>query len=151
MSIVNYNGHVLYDKYVRPAGRITDFRTWVSGITPAHLKESNGAISFSEAKKNSHRILKDKIIVGHSIHHDFKALEYEGMQDTENKRVRDLTHFPKYKNQFGQIMSLKNLSSLHLGRTIQQGQHNSVIDAKASMALYRVNEKEWEEHVKKRN
>ena len=35
VSIVNYNGHVLYDKYVRPSGYITDFRTWVSGITPA--------------------------------------------------------------------------------------------------------------------
>ena len=109
---------MLYDKYVRPSGRITDFRTWVSGITPAHLKECNGAISFAEAKKTSHRILKDKIIVGHSVHHDFKTLEYELVDTFENKRVRDLTHFPKYKNQFGQIMSLKNLSSLHLGRTI---------------------------------
>ena len=53
-SIVNYNGHIIYDKYVRPNGRITDFRTWVSGITPAQLKESNGAITFEQAKKESH-------------------------------------------------------------------------------------------------
>ena len=46
VSIVNYHGHVLYDKYVRPEGKVTDFRTWVSGITPFHLKESNGAIPF---------------------------------------------------------------------------------------------------------
>ena len=98
VSIVNYNGHVLYDKYVRPNGRITDFRTWVSGITPAHVKESNGAISFEQAKKESHRILKDKIIVGHSIHNDFKSLEFYMPDIGENKRIRDLTHYPKYKN-----------------------------------------------------
>jgi RNA exonuclease 4 len=34
VSIVNYNGHVLYDKYVRPEDSVTDYRTWVSGITP---------------------------------------------------------------------------------------------------------------------
>ena len=47
VSIVNYNGHILYDKYVRPEGTVTDYRTWVSGITYHMLKESNGAISFS--------------------------------------------------------------------------------------------------------
>jgi RNA exonuclease 4 len=51
---VNYNGVVLYDKYVRPEGRVTDFRTWVSGVTPHHLKETNGAISFETAKKETY-------------------------------------------------------------------------------------------------
>ena len=97
VSIVNYNGHVLYDKYVRPDGRITDFRTWVSGITPAQLKESNGSISFELAKTESHRILRDKVIVGHSLQNDFKALHYP-IPDGENKRIRDLSHYPKYKN-----------------------------------------------------
>ena len=32
VSIINYNGHVLMDKYVRPVKHITDFRTWVSGV-----------------------------------------------------------------------------------------------------------------------
>ena len=32
VSIVNYYGHVLMDKYVRPIKRVTDFRTWVSGV-----------------------------------------------------------------------------------------------------------------------
>ena len=46
VSIVNYNGHVLMDKYVIPEKRITDFRSWVSGVHPWHLKAENGAISF---------------------------------------------------------------------------------------------------------
>lgn len=99
VSIVNYNGHVLMDKYVRPIKRVTDFRTWVSGVQPYHLKEENGAITFEQAKEESHRILKDKIIVGHSLNHDFRVLDYT-MADEEQK-LRDLTRFSKYKNQFG--------------------------------------------------
>ena len=51
VSIVNYHGHVLMDKYVRPKHRIVDFRTWVSGIHPHDLKLENGAIEFEQAKQ----------------------------------------------------------------------------------------------------
>ena len=44
VSIVNYNGHTVYDKYVRPESRVIDYRTWVSGVTSHNLKEENGAI-----------------------------------------------------------------------------------------------------------
>ncbi len=40
VSIVNYNGQVLYDEYVKPEGRITNFRTWVSGVAPHHLAKA---------------------------------------------------------------------------------------------------------------
>lgn len=54
---MNYNGHVVYDKYVKPEGRVTDYRTWVSGVTPQNLREENGAISFQKAKQETHRLL----------------------------------------------------------------------------------------------
>ena len=148
VSIINYNGHTLMDKYVRPTKRILDFRSWVSGVYPWHLKEENGAITFAEAKAESHRILKDKIIVGHSLNHDFKVLEL--YTNEEDVKVRDLTRFTKYKNQFGQIKSLKNLTADLLGKKIQQGEHSSVVDAQASIGLYRLFEKEWEDYVKEK-
>ena len=46
-SIVNLYGAVLYDKYIRPEGVITDYRTRVSGITPQHMMR---ATPFAEAK-----------------------------------------------------------------------------------------------------
>jgi RNA exonuclease 4 len=49
VSIINYNGHILYDAYVMPEGKVTDYRTWVSGISPHMLREANGAVSFEKA------------------------------------------------------------------------------------------------------
>ena len=37
-SIVNHHGNVLYDSYVAPMDKITDYRTKFSGITAQHLR-----------------------------------------------------------------------------------------------------------------
>jgi RNA exonuclease 4 len=33
VSIVNFHGHVVIDKFVKPKEQVTDYRTHVSGIT----------------------------------------------------------------------------------------------------------------------
>ena len=38
-SIVNYYGEVLFNKYVKPPEKITDYRTHVSGIRPEHIRD----------------------------------------------------------------------------------------------------------------
>ena len=43
VSIVNHFGQCLYDKYAKPVEKVTDYRTFVSGIRPADLK--NGKTS----------------------------------------------------------------------------------------------------------
>lgn len=45
---------------------------------------------------------------------------------------------------------LKKLSKEFLNVSIQEGSHSSVIDARASMALYRIVESEWENQVKQK-
>jgi RNA exonuclease 4 len=71
ISIINYFGNVLLDTWVIPDGQVTNYRTWVSGVTPDKLKPENGAIPFKKAKKIAFKILEDKILIGHSIAHDF--------------------------------------------------------------------------------
>ena len=71
VCMVNNDGGVLLDQYVRPAEKVTDYRTFVSGIEPAHLKE--GAVSLSEAQKQVAHILTDRILVGHAVHHDLQV------------------------------------------------------------------------------
>lgn len=47
-TLVNYNGHILMDQYIRPEEPVTDFLTFVSGITPSKIKH---APTFNEIKK----------------------------------------------------------------------------------------------------
>ena len=96
-SIVNAYGHILMDKYVIPEGSVTNYRTWVSGVTANHLKPENGAIPFKEAKQMAHKILKNKIIVGHSIKHDFDVIELPE-SDRPKEKIRDLIKFKKYQH-----------------------------------------------------
>ena len=45
-SIVNHHGNVLYDSYVAPMDRVTDYRTKFSGITPHHLREGTQSMLY---------------------------------------------------------------------------------------------------------
>jgi len=45
----------------------------------------------------AHALLKDKIIVGHSIKHDFDVMEF-GEELRPKEKVRDLVKFKRYQN-----------------------------------------------------
>lgn len=72
VSIVNVNGDVIMDKYVKPTERIVDYRTPFSGITAAHLKNAH---NFSDVKAEVRRIKNGKILVGHSVWRDLEVLK----------------------------------------------------------------------------
>ncbi|KFV46553.1 Apoptosis-enhancing nuclease, partial [Tyto alba] len=142
-SVVNYEGDVIYDKYVQPELPIVDYRTRWSGITKEHMK---GAIPFKAAQGEILKILKDKIVVGHAIHHDFQALKYFHPKD----RTRDTSRIPMLNQRAGlpsrAIVSLKRLALRLLQKKIQVGckGHSSVEDAQTAMELYRLVEVQWE-------
>ncbi|NXE25590.1 AEN nuclease, partial [Ardeotis kori] len=142
-SVVNYEGDVIYDKYVRPELPIVDYRTRWSGITKQHMKS---AIPFKAAQAEILKILKDKIVVGHAIHNDFQALKYFHPKD----RTRDTSQIPMLKQRAGlpgrASVSLKNLARHLLQKKIQVGcrGHSSVEDAQTAMELYRLVEVQWE-------
>ena len=146
VSIVNYNGHILYDEYVKPESHITNFRTWVSGVGPHHMHKAK---PHQQAKAEVHRLLKGKTIVGHSLTGDFRVLEIA--EAVVKEKVRDTSKYKKYQSVHGQAQSLKALSESFLGRKIQSGQHCSVTDARAALAVYRISEQEWENYVKQKN
>ncbi|XP_039215035.1 apoptosis-enhancing nuclease-like isoform X2 [Crotalus tigris] len=143
-TVVSYDGDVIYDKYILPEYPIVDYRTRWSGITWKHMRK---AIPFRIAQGEIIQILKDKIVVGHALHNDFRALKYFHPRAWR----RDTSQCPLLKKKVASTlkpsMSLKSLADQLLHKNIQVGKHghSSVEDAQASMELYRLVEFQWEE------
>ncbi|XP_048337851.1 apoptosis-enhancing nuclease [Sphaerodactylus townsendi] len=145
-SVVNYDGDVIYDKYIRPQMPVVDYRTRWSGITWRHMAK---ATPFMKARAEILQILRDKIVVGHALHNDFRALKYfhphEWMRDTsQSPLLREKGGLPLKSS-----ASLKSLAQRLLNRQIQVSRkgHSSVEDAQASMELYRLVEVQWEKDM----
>jgi DNA polymerase III epsilon subunit-like protein len=144
-SVVNYNGDVVCDVYVKPEQPVTDYRTKWSGIRKGDL--SNGC-TFQEARKQVLKIIKGHILVGHSLHSDLHALNLShprsSMRDTSKYfAIRRLAGLQR-----NMTPSLRDLASILLSRTIQDGEHCSVEDAQAAMSLYKLCEQQWEKELR---
>jgi len=138
VSIVNHFGHPVYDKFVSPREKVTDYRTAVSGVRPSDLVN---APEFTEVQAEVSKILKGRVIVGHALNHDFKVL----FLDHPRKLIRDTSKYKPFKVAFGnRTPSLKNLTARFLGVSVQSGEHSSVQDSQAAVRLYTMHRKEWE-------
>ncbi|XP_072316484.1 interferon-stimulated 20 kDa exonuclease-like 2 [Eucyclogobius newberryi] len=145
-SIVSYNGDVVYDKFIRPALPVTDYRTRWSGIRKSDLY---GAMPYEQARKEILKLLSGKLLIGHAVHNDLKVLSYSHPKTL----LRDTSRIPLLNTKAGfpekQPASLKRLTKAIFNRDIQTGRkgHSSVEDAKATMDLYKVVEVEWERKI----
>lgn len=88
VSIVNYHGAIVLDRFVRPREKVTDYRTWVSGVREEDLRngelafaggggseadgslDSNAAPTFVEVQKEVATLIKGRILIGHAISND---------------------------------------------------------------------------------
>ncbi|KAI8889224.1 hypothetical protein K501DRAFT_171190 [Backusella circina FSU 941] len=139
ISLVNFNGAVLLDTYVKPQERVTDYRTFVSGIEPHHLEEE--AITFKEAQEKASDIIKNRILVGHAVYNDLQAL----MLSHPTLLIRDTSRYkPFRKLSQGRTPGLKMLVKEVLGIQIQSGSHSSVEDARFTIELYKKVKADWE-------
>ena len=69
---VNSHGNVVYQKHVRPRQPVTDYRTFVSGVRQEDI-EGPHAESFWKVRKAVSKILKDRILVSHSVESDLEV------------------------------------------------------------------------------
>ncbi|KAK6356261.1 3'-5' exonuclease [Orbilia javanica] len=138
VSLVNYNGHCVLDTFVKPKERVTDWRTWVSGVS---AKDMAKAITLEEAQKKVHEIIDGKILIGHAIHNDLEAL----FLSHPKRDIRDTArHQPFRKIAKQKNPGLKRLAKEILGLDIQGAAHSSVEDARVTMMLYKKDKKEFE-------
>ncbi|VDQ10023.1 unnamed protein product [Trichobilharzia regenti] len=74
VSIVDYEGQLLYDAIVHPEEEITDYRTPWSGI---RQEDMSRAIEYSCAREHVQSIIQNRILVGHSLNRDLHVLNLE--------------------------------------------------------------------------
>lgn len=130
VSIVNFYGVQVYDSYVRPKETVTDWRTHISGVGPKHMA---AARSFEDVQKVVADLLKNRVLVGHSVKHDLEAI----MLGHPKSDIRDTSRFSEFrKYSAGKTPSLKRLAKEVLGIDIQVAEHSSIEDARTAMSLF---------------
>lgn len=146
IAIVDFNGNEIYNKYVIPKGGInsvTNYRTAYSGITKRHLEHLNKVDhAFSRVRREVIEILNNRMIVGHGLINDFRALEFV----PNPYFVWDTTEIDLFKQNDPykpgrRPRKLKALAMEFAGNNIQKNDgngHSPLEDARASMNLYRL-------------
>lgn len=146
VSLVNIHGEQTYDSYVLPKLPVTDYRTHVSGITPALLAQGR---PFEEVYEDVSTLLKGRILVGHAAKRDLAVLSLSHPRPM----IRDTSHYKPWKDQYsnGGIPSLRLLTrSILKWESFQEGKHSSVEDARAAMMLYKSEKDGFEAEAKRR-
>ena len=82
VAIVDANGTCLLDTFMRPRKPVTQYRTRWSGIRPENLAR---APSIKSVRRRVLRLIDGKILVGHAVHNDLKALNIQH----DRARLRD--------------------------------------------------------------
>lgn len=138
VSVVNYHGHVLLDTFVAPREKVTDWRTWVSGVRERDLV---GAPGFAEVQAKVSALLGGRVLVGHAAENDLGVsfvysniffglladvvqallLSHPGPMVRDTQKCKALREISKNKHP-----GLRKLCALELGLEIQKGSHSSV-------------------------
>jgi len=156
VCVVDWDGDVLYDTCVQVVETVTDYRTFVSGITAEDLC-SEHAVSYDEARAAVATLLRGKVLVGHGLKNDLGVLAlshpWQDVRDTARYEpfMRPVdpssvcnplwaTHVPK---------KLKVLALDKLGMVIQEEgrPHSPEDDAVAALELYKKHRGKWEKAV----
>jgi hypothetical protein len=105
------------------------------------------AFPFKVVQEEVAAILKDRILVGHSLKNDLAAL----LLKHPFRMCRDLAHFRPLQRRSGKPTALRYLTNEHLGVVIQDGEHSSTVDAKATMLLFQKFKRQWEQWLLERS
>jgi len=142
-SIVNSNGHCVYDTFVKAREEVTDYRTWVSGVRKEDL-ESPEAKTFEVCQQEVSDLMNGRVLVGHALSNDLNVL----FLSHPKVDTRDTSKYNKFKELCGgRRPALRILCKKLLGVNPQKGEHSSVTDAQATMRLYMMYKQEWEKQL----
>lgn len=136
ISVVNYEGKVVYDEVVKPKDEITNYATRYSGMTKEVLDKAT-TTEDDVREKLKLLISASDIVVGHSLLSDFNVLKMVHGKVVDTCVIYDHHRKKPYK------ASLKWLCEKYLNRQIQQGEeigqgHSSIENAVACLDLVKL-------------
>lgn len=138
--VVNFDEVVVFSCFVKPTQRVTDYRTFVSGVKPEHMVH---ALPMRQVLTEVARIVRSRILIGHALANDLKALKLHH----PSHMMRDTALYEPFRKQVGEQkrpQRLKALAEEHLGWEIQTGSHSPCEDAVAALRLYKQHMHAWE-------
>lgn len=133
ISVVNFQGETVLDKFVRPAEEITDYVTRYSGVTAAKLEGVTTTLQDIQREVLA-LVSSEDILIGHLLELDLNVLQIAHPRIVDTAVVFEHPRGPPARP------SLKWLAEKYLGRQIQQGEldalgHSLVEDALACLDL----------------
>lgn len=91
VCVIDWSETTLLDTYVKVDEPVTDYRTFVSGVQAKDL-QSDDAMSFDTCQHIVKNLLRNKILIGHGLDNDLKAL---GISHPP-KDIRDTAKYPPF-------------------------------------------------------
>eukprot|EP00961_Rhodomonas_salina_P101432 1364929-Rhodomonas_salina.1 len=132
VSLVDESGNVLLHTYAKPPMRVVSYNTRYSGVTPRHMRY---APPLREVRSRIESILRGKVLVGHAIENDLRALDLWHPPDA----IIDTQKIPEIQLLFANdTPGLKRVCLGLLRREIQSGAHSALEDAQATAAVFSV-------------
>lgn len=136
VSLVNFQGDVVYDTYVKPEEEIIDYVTRFSGVTEEILEDVT-----TTAQDVQQRMLEivssTDILIGHSLESDLRVMQIRHPRVIDTSLIYDHPRGPPLRP------GLKWLAQTHLARAIQKDDgsvtgHLSIEDLSASLDLVKL-------------
>ena len=129
VAVVDSSGLVVFHSYAAPSGRVSDYRTEVSGIRAADLV---GAPPFEVVRDGVLRVIAGCKLVGHSLDKDLDVLRIEHDDTACTFEMCKLVGHSLGGR------SLKSLVEVHCGgASIQANEHCPIEDARATIEVYK--------------
>ena len=144
--LVDWRGHRLFDQYITQSEPVTDYRTFVSGITEQDLQKATMPLHICRLRVS--KLLFGQILVGHGLENDLRALGI----DHPWWMIRDTACYEQFmstRNNMFLPRKLKDLVYERLGKQIQEigKPHSPYEDARWAMNLYKTVRSDWESHI----
>ncbi|KAG1680781.1 hypothetical protein FOA52_008114 [Chlamydomonas sp. UWO 241] len=128
LTLVDGQGAVLMDEFVLPTNEVTDYNTRYSGIEAKTL--AGCTLTLEGARQRFCGLVSaETLLVGHSLENDLNCLKVVHSRILDTALLYPHPKGPPFRS------ALKVLCQKYLRRKIQDGSHDSIIDARCAMDL----------------